>query len=134
MKRIRSMRRNFDGEKLDELLLHLNGQRHLQVIREPILENPHFSTRNRIRNPDFRITNGEFICYAELDGYKVHGSLDEPSERTLIRNSDYERTNTPYIPLNEEDARLNNLDRCNLLTYLSSYEHSKFLARSYPHE
>ena len=131
MKRIRNMGRNFDGKKLDELLLHLNGQHHLQAIREPILENSRFSTRNCIRNPDFQITIGEFTCYAELDGYKIHGSLDEPSERTVIRNSDYERTNTPYILLNEEDAKLNNLDRCDLLTYLASYEHSKFLARRY---
>ena len=128
----KNAKRNFDGNKLDYIQQHFEQQRKYTIIREPILENIHFSTRNCIRNPDFKITFGKFVCYLELDGYAVHGSLDEPTERTVIRNSDYERTKIPYIILNEADAKINNLDIIDLAQYLISYEHSKFLAREYP--
>jgi len=123
--------RNSDAEKLDKILDHLNLTHNFSTTREPIIEDHHFSTRNCIRNPDIKVKFGDFYCYVELDG-KVHQTLDEPTEKTLIRNSDYERTNTPYIILNESDALEHNLDLCDLVTYLISYEHTKQMARAYP--
>ena len=127
--------RNGDANKLDNIQQHyLQQMDKYSLIREPILENSSFSTRNCIRNPDFKVTFGKFVCYMELDSYHVHGTLDEPNERTVIRNSDYERTKLNYIPLSEADARRHNLDIADLSQFLISYEHTKELARSYPNE
>ena len=127
--------RNSDGNKLDNIQQHyLQQMDKYSLIREPVIENHHFSTRNCVRNPDFKITFGKFICYLELDGYFSHGTLDEPNERTVIRNSDYERTKLNYIPLSEADAKRHNLDIVDLSQFLISYEHTKELARSYPNE
>mgnify|MGYP001558153751 CR=1 FL=1 len=125
--------RNGDGNKLDNIQQHYLQQLHkYSLVREPILENSSFSTRNCIRNPDFKVTFGNFICYLELDSYHVHGTYDEPNERTMIRNSDYERTKTNYIPLSESDAKRHNLDIADLSQFLISYEHTKQIAREYP--
>ena len=127
--------RNGDANKLDNIQQHyLQQMDKYSLIREPILENSSFSTRNCIRNPDFKVTFGKFVCYMELDSYHVHGTLDEPNERTVIRNSDYERTKLNYIPLSEADAKRHNLDIADLSQFLISYEHTKELARSYPNE
>ena len=124
--------RNGDANKLDNIQQHyLQQMDKYSLIREPVIENHHFSTRNCVRNPDFKITFGKFICYLELDGYFSHGTLDEPNERTVIRNSDYERTKLNYIPLSESDAKQHNLDVADLSQFLISYEHTKEIARSY---
>ena len=124
--------RNMDANKLDNIQFHYAQQMSkYSLIREPIIENSSFSTRNCIRNPDFKVTFGNFICYLELDGYHAHGTYDEPTERTVIRNSDYHRTGLNYIPLSEADAKLHNLDVADLSQFLISYEHTKQMAREY---
>ena len=119
--------RNSDAQKLDEIQkqLYIHGWR---VTREPIIKSGNFSTKNHIRNPDFCIKFGKFECYMELDG-KIHGNLEQPSERTLQRNTDYEVDHINYIIISEEDAKFFKLDLCDLAAYMVLHEYSKHLAK-----
>ena len=119
--------RNSDAEKLDEILTHL-GQLGFRITREPTIDDDKFTTRNHVRNPDFKIKFGPFECFMELDG-KIHGVLEYPTEKTLKRNTDYEIGEYSYIIISEEDAKFFKLDLCDLAAYMVLHEYSKHLAK-----
>jgi len=115
MRSKRDYSRNSDAEKLDELQTHLNLQ-HLSFIREEVITNEQFSTRNHVRVPDLTMMYGDRMIVIELDG-GVHGSLEIPTNKTKKRNADYNRAGIIYIILNEEQAEAENLDICDLASY-----------------
>jgi len=121
------MGRNSDAGKLDELQAHL-GNLGFHVIRETIIRNNKFSTRNHVRNPDLKVSFGGFTCYLELDG-KVHGNLEMPTKNTVRRNNDYENIKLNYVILSEEDAKFFKLDFGDLAAYLILLEYTKHQAR-----
>jgi len=94
--------RNSDAEKLDDIQQHLTQQK-FNFIRERVVQNDSFSTRNHIRVPDLSMIRGRRLIIIELDG-GIHGSLEMQSERTKKRNADYNRAGFIYILLNEEQA------------------------------
>jgi len=94
--------RNSDAEKLDDIQQHLTQQK-FNFIRERIIYDELFSTRNHIRVPDLSMVRGRKMIVIELDG-GIHGSLEMQSERTKTRNADYNRARIIYILLNEEQA------------------------------
>ena len=118
---------NSDSRKLNEIHTHLSNL-HFQVEQEPTIKHEKFNTRTHVRNPDFRIKFGKFQCFLELDG-KVHGTLEQPTQKTLSRNADFERAKLPYVIVSEEDAKFFKLDICDLSAYLIEQEYSKFLSR-----
>jgi len=123
----KSRSRNSDASKLDTIQIHLE-QLHYHVFREPHISNGNFSTRNHMRNPDLKVEIGKFECYIELDG-KIHGSLEQPTEKTIKRNIDYEVAHYNYIILSEEDAKFFKLDVADLAAYRINEEYSKHLAK-----
>jgi len=129
MRRTKSFnkQKNGDGHKLDPIHQHLTRLGY-KVFREPVIENHRFSTRNKIRNPDLKIVYGKFEVYLEVDG-KVHGILEAPTENTLKRNADFERTNMNYIVLSEEDCKFHGIDIEKLAAYRVGEEYTKFLAK-----
>jgi len=119
--------RGSDAEKLDELQTHLTALG-FHILREPQLWSGNFSTRNHKRNPDLKVQYNKFGCYIELDG-KIHGNLEQPTERTLRRNTDYEIDKLHYMIISEEDAKFFKLDLCDLTAYMVLHEYSKHLAK-----
>jgi len=117
MTRIRSMGRNFDAKKLDYLQTHLdNITPIIPAIREIPIHDELFSTRNHIRVPDLVVTTTNVVI--EHDTQNIHGELSDPNKKTLARNADYMRADIPFIVINADLAKLNNLDEANLLVYL----------------
>jgi len=119
MKRIRSMGRNFDAKKLDYLQAHLdNITPIIPTVREQeILINPDTSSNiPHYRVPDLFVTTTGVII--EHDTQNIHGELSDPNKKTLRRNADYMRADIPFIVINADLAKLNNLDEANLLVYL----------------
>ena len=119
---------NSDSGKLDILQTHLQNLGY-HTIRETIISNGNFITRNHIRVPDIKVVKGKFEIYLELDGYGAHGDLITPNEKTIRRNTDYEVSHYNYIILNEADAKIDNLDIQDLAAYRIREEYSKHLAK-----
>jgi len=107
-------------------------------VFEPKIYSDKFSTANKIRNPDLKISFGKMITYLESDG-KVHQTLEMPNDRTQKRNEDFERAEIPYILINHET--LHELKKIlkiaipkdDLIKIISVYcvleQYAKFLAR-----
>jgi len=114
---IRRQTRGLDAKKLDYLQLHLeNITPIIPTVREISHINSMFHTRNGTRVPDLTVTTtGVFI---EHDTQIVHGELSDPNKKTLARNADYMRANIPFIIINSDLAKLNNLDEADLTVYL----------------
>ena len=119
--------RNSDAEKLDEIQTHLISLG-WHVTREPQLSSGNFTTKNHIRNPDLLIKFGKMELILELDG-KIHGNLENQTDKTIARNMDYEIDHMNYIIISEEDAKFFKLDLCDLTAYMVSHEFSKHLAK-----
>lgn len=115
---IRKQTRGSDAKKLDYLQLHLdNITPVIPTFREaPIYSEECFTTRNHTRVPDLTVTTTGVLI--EHDTQKVHGELSDPNEKTLARNADYMRANIPFIIINSDLAKLNNLDEADLTVYL----------------
>lgn len=114
---IRNQTRGSDAKKLDYLQLHLdNITPVIPTVREVALFNYSFNTRNYVRVPDLTVTTTGIVI--EHDTQIVHGELSDPNKKTLARNADYMRANIPFIIINSDLAKLNNLDEADLLVYL----------------
>jgi len=114
---IRKQTRGLDAKKLDYLQLHLdNITPVIPTIREEPLFSYLFNTRNHLRVPDLTVTTTGILI--EHDTQKIHGELSDPNKKTLARNADYMRANIPFIIINSDLAKLNNLDEANLCVYL----------------
>ena len=116
-----------DDHKVIPIMQHLTKLGY-KVFREPTIENANFSTNNRIRRPDLKVVKDKFEVYLEVDG-KVHGILEWPTENTLKRNMDYEKTHYNYIILSEEDCKFHGLDIEKLAAYRIGEEYSKHQAK-----
>jgi len=111
------MGRNFDAKKLDYLQAHLdNITPVIPTVRERELFDTRFNTRSNMRVPDLTATTTGVII--EHDTQHIHGELSDPNEKTLRRNADYMRANIPFIIINSDLAKMNNLDEANLCVYL----------------
>jgi len=113
----RNARRNFDAKKLDYLQLHLdNTTPVIPTVREVGIHNELFTTYYHNRIPDLTVTTTGVLI--EHDTQKIHGELSEPNEKTLRRNADYMRADIPFIVINSDLAKMNNLDEADLTIYL----------------
>ncbi len=120
---------NFDSGKLDVIQTHLENLGY-NVLREITKRNGNYSTPNNVRVPDFKVSFGKkFEVLIELDGESAHGTLEQPKEKTIRRNGDYEVTHENYIILSEPDAKFFNLDIADLAGYRINEEYSKHLAK-----
>ncbi len=118
---------NSDAQKLDEIQTHLINLG-FHVTREPQLSSSNFTTKNHIRNPDLIVNQGKMELLIELDG-KIHGDLSWQTDKTIVRNMDYEIDKRNYIIISEEDAKFFKLDLCDLAAYMVLHEYSKHLAK-----
>ena len=128
---------NFGDDKIRTIIKALSDCGFYCSI-EPKIHNEKFSTRNKIRNPDIEIKFGDMRIYLESDG-KVHGDLENPTERTTKRNLDFENTDMSYILINHEHVKslkkilelVANDD--DLIRFLAAYraceEYSKYQAK-----
>lgn len=114
--------RNFDAKKLD----YIQNNSHLvRWIREITIFNANFTTPNNLRVPDL-ICNGIIL---EHDTIKAHGELGFENERTLKRNRDYNRANIPFCVINQNLAKLLQIDEAKLSIYLYYHALSQANAR-----
>jgi len=114
---IRNQTRGSDAKKLDYLQLHLdNITPVIPTVRERTIFNSSFNTRNKVRIPDLQVTTTNIVI--EHDTQHIHGELSDPNKKTLARNADYMRANIPFIIINSDLAKLNNLDEADLTVYL----------------
>lgn len=95
--------RNHGSEKID-LIQSALTECGFHTIQEPRLYNEKFSTPNKIRNPDLKITFSNLTLYQESDG-KVHGTLEQPTELTLARNADFIRAGIDFRQINHETIK-----------------------------
>lgn len=114
---------NFDQRKLE----YIQRNSKLNWLSGNTLIDPKFSTPNKVRLPDLMIKGLPEIIL-EHDTTKLHGELGWENERTLKRNQDYARTNRPFFVINEDLAKLLNLDQAALSTYLYYHTLSQFRA------
>ena len=121
-----------DDHKVIPIMQHLTRLGY-KVFREPTIENANFSTNNKVRRPDLKVEVKDpelppFEVYLELDG-NVHGNLVWPTENTMRRNGDYERTNRKYIIISEEDCKFHGIDVEKYAAIRIDEEFSKFKSR-----
>lgn len=116
-------RRNFDASKLDYLQTNLG----LPSLREIAVQDPKFSTPNKTRIPDLTV-KGKPSIIIEHDTFNIHGELSTPNERTQKRNCDYVRSERPFVIINEDLAKMLNLDEAKLARYLVEHEKARFKA------
>ena len=116
--------RNADASKLDELQLHFNNQR-IPVQREVIIQNSKFNTPNKLHESDFILDKQ---IHLQHDTYKTHGDLKNPDAKTKKRNADYLRAGLPLIIINQDSAKLHNLDECDLASYRYEEEVGKLVS------
>lgn len=114
---------NFDQKKLE----YIQRNSKLNWLSGSTIIDSKFSTPNKVRQPDLLIKGMPEIIL-EHDSIKVHGELGWENERTLKRNQDYARANRPFFVINEDLAKLLNLDQASLATYLYYHTLSQFRA------
>ena len=85
-----------------------------------------FHTKNSCRETDIWLNKK---VHLQHDTVKIHGELGFGNEKTLRRNADYERSGLPYIIINQDLAKMCNLDEGDLTEYLFYHELSKVNAR-----
>jgi hypothetical protein len=128
---------NFGNTKIEGIVKALSNCGFYCAI-EPKLHNEKFSTRNKIRNPDIIIKFGGMEVILESDG-KVHGTLEQPTQSTMQRNNDFEKTNYNYIVINHEHIKelkkilgivANDDDLANFISaYRACEEYSKHISK-----
>jgi len=104
---IHSSKKNRDqnfGSSQIELIAKTLTSLGFSCIFEPRILSDNFSTQNKIRNPDLKISFGKMTRFLESDG-RVHGTLEQPTSSTQRRNEDFERNNMKYILINHETLR-----------------------------
>jgi len=127
------------GKKKEDLIHKVLTGSGFSVMREVNYRHPKFEQRYHERNIDMRLTWGKMEAYLESDG-KVHGTLEQPTERTTKRNADFERIKLNYILINHETIKdlrkimkLKNVSIDQLTEFLTIYraseEYSKHLAK-----
>ncbi len=116
--------RNFDAKKLDKIVLHLEQlSKPIYCQINEIIKNPHFlNSGNSCRETDILLNN---FVHLQHDTVKIHGELGYENKKTLNRNEDYARANLPYIIINQDLAKMCNLDEADLTAYLFYHELSK---------
>ena len=119
--------RNFDAKKLDYIQKNLN----LPSIREISVRDELFSTPNKVRVPDLTIQplrKSDPAIILEHDTVKIHGELADPNQRTEKRNHDYTISKRPFVIINEDLAKMLELDEASLARYLIEHEKMKHRA------
>ncbi len=127
------------GKNKEDLIHKTLTNSGFRVMREVNIQNAKFTQKFKERNVDIKFSYGKLERYLESDG-KVHGSLETPTESTLKRNADFERTNMNYILINHESIKdlrkimdLKNITVDELTEFLVTYraweEYSKHLAK-----
>ena len=104
-----------------ELEMHIDSYK-------TIIKDPKFQTKNMCRETDLVLNKK---VHLQHDTVKIHGELGFETTKTLRRNADYERAGLPYIIINEDLAKANNLEEGDLTEYLYYHELSKIQAKEY---
>ena len=121
--------RNFDAKKLDLIQMHIETLLvPIYAVRELIIKNVKFQTKNMCRETDLVLNKK---IHLQHDTVKIHGELGFENAKTLRRNADYERAGYPYIIINADLAKANNLEEGDLAEYLYYHELSKIQAKEY---
>lgn len=127
------------GKNKEDLIHTTLRESGFRVMREVNIQNGNFTQKYHERNVDIKFSYGKMERYLESDG-KVHGTLETPTESTLKRNADFERTNMNYILINHESIKelrkimeLKNVSVDELTKFIVTYraweEYSKHLAK-----
>ena len=123
----KKMTRNSDAEKLDYIQTHLEmlQDKPINVIREKIFHEEEFTTKNKNHEADL-VLNDTIILHHDTN--YTHGELGYPNDKTLQRDSDFEKAGLPYIVINADLAEMYNLDEGDLAVYLYYHELQKLEA------
>ena len=131
------------GKALEDLVHKVLTDCKFHVLREVNIVNSKFDQKFHQRNIDIKYIYGRMDRYLEVDG-KIHGSLEQPTKRTLERNADFERAGIKYTLINHEsittlrkimqsEGKLSHVKEPELIEFLVSYmawqEYSKHLAK-----
>jgi hypothetical protein len=127
------------GKNKEDLIHSALREYGFQVFREVKYQSGKFDQKYHERNIDIKYQYGKMERYLESDG-KVHGDLENPTQSTLKRNSDFEKAKIPYTIINHESIRelrkimgLKNVTVEELTKFLVVYnawqEYSKHLAK-----
>jgi hypothetical protein len=127
------------GKEAEDFIHNVLTKNRFNVKREVKIHNANFEQKHKERKIDIKFTYGKMDRYLEVDG-KVHGNLETPTESTIRRNADFERTNLPYIIINTESISklrkimgLKNVSFNELTEFIVTYraweEYSKHLAK-----
>jgi len=124
---IKKQTRGSDAKKLDYLEMHLINAG-IPVVRErEIIVDQYTASHYRFRVPDLYVTTTNVVI--EHDTVKIHGELSDPNKKTLRRNADYISANIPFIVINEDLAKMFNLDQGDLAIYLYYHELMKLKSK-----
>jgi len=126
----RKSTRGLDAKKLDFISAHL------QTLNKPIhtstrnlwIKNEKFLTKNKLRETDLLLNN---IVHLQHDTVKIHGELGFENEKTIRRNADYMRAKLPLIIINQDLAKICELDEARLSVYLFYHKLSELNAEEY---
>jgi len=119
--------RNFDAKKLDNIVMQLEElNRPIYCKMNVMLKDYDFHTRNHYRETDILLNK---TVHLQHDTVNIHGELGFENVKTLRRNADYARARIPYIIINQDLAKMCNLDEADLTEYLFYHELSKINAR-----
>lgn len=127
------------GKNKEDLIHSALREYGFQVFREVKISNGNFDQKHKQRSVDIKYQYGKMERYLESDG-KVHGNLENPTESTLKRNSDFEKAKMQYMIINHESIKelrkimeLKNVSVEELTKFLVVYnawqEYSKHLAK-----
>lgn len=127
------------GKNKEDLIHSALREYGFQVFREVKISNGKFDQKYHTRSVDIKYQYGKMERYLESDG-KVHGNLENPTQSTLKRNSDFEKAKMQYMIINHESIRelrkimeLKNVSIEELTKFLVVYnawqEYSKHLAK-----
>lgn len=127
------------GKNKEDLIHNALREYGFQVFREAKVSNGKFDQKHKQRSVDIKYQYGKMERYLESDG-KVHGNLENPTQSTLKRNSDFEKAKMQYMIINHESIRelrkimeLKNVSVEELTKFLVVYnawqEYSKHLAK-----
>lgn len=127
------------GKNKEDLIHQALTEYGFQVFREAKVSNGKFDQKHKQRSVDIKYQYGKMERYLESDG-KVHGNLENPTESTLKRNTDFEKAKMQYMIINHESIKelrkimgLSNVSVEELTKFLVVYnawqEYSKHLAK-----
>jgi len=127
------------GKNKEDLIHQILTKNGFAVRRECGISDGRFNQKYHNRQIDIRFTYGKMDRWLESDG-RVHGTLEQPTQRTLDRNADFERGKLKYVLINHESIRelrkimgLKNITIDQLTEFLVTYraweEYSKHLAK-----